>query len=180
MVCGNWTSRIISKGSDPHGLGRWSYAILRGKGATKVAVITAYNVSQRCQGNQGERTAYKQQYRLLSQIIHNSNLPIAPSPHRQFILDLQAWLEHLIRIDHDIILALDANETYNPDIPTRPHLLTCDSSKLALNKTHDGKLATLIASCGLQDPLAVQHPERPFPASYFHGSNRIDYIFLTP
>jgi hypothetical protein len=50
IVCNNWTSRIFSKGSDPHGLGRWSYVILRGKGTTKVALITAYNVSQRYQG----------------------------------------------------------------------------------------------------------------------------------
>jgi hypothetical protein len=28
IVCNNWTSRIISKGLDPHGLGRWSYVIL--------------------------------------------------------------------------------------------------------------------------------------------------------
>jgi len=37
------------------------------------------------------------------------------NPHRQFILDLQAWLQNLIQEGHEIILALDANESYNPD-----------------------------------------------------------------
>jgi hypothetical protein len=49
-----------------------------------------------------------------------------------------------------------------------------------MSKTHDGKLATLVASCGLKDPLALQHQDRPFPASYFRGKNRIDFIFVTP
>jgi hypothetical protein len=25
IVCGNWTSRIVDRGEDPLGLGRWSY-----------------------------------------------------------------------------------------------------------------------------------------------------------
>jgi hypothetical protein len=145
-----------------------------------VAIITAYNVSQRYEGNTGECTAHKQQCRLLSQIIRDQNVPIAPHPHRQFILDLQAWLEHLISTDHEIILALDANEPYNPDTNGRQHPLSYEVGKLVYDKNHDGKLATLIATCGLKDPLADQHPERPFPASYFRGKNRIDYILVTP
>ncbi len=123
MICDNWTSRVLGRGEDPHGLGRWSYMILRGKGTTKVAVITAYNVSQKYHLEHGERTAYKQQYRLLSAAIRNNNLPIAPNPRRQFIMDLQAWIEHLIHTEHDIILSMDANEPYNPDIPGTVHSL---------------------------------------------------------
>ncbi len=82
-----------------------------------MAIITAYNVSQKYHLAHGERTAYKQQHRILSESIREQNLPIAPHPRRQFILDLQAWTEHLIQTDHEIILALDANEAYNPDAP---------------------------------------------------------------
>jgi hypothetical protein len=180
IVCDNWTSRVIGKGEDPHGLGRWSYVVLRGKGTTKVVIITAYNVGQRSHLEGGERTAYKQQIRLLSQTIRANNLPIAPNPRRQFIMDLQAWIEHLIQTDHEIILSLDANEPYNPDAPGTVTSLQYQQDKLTISKTHDGKLSTLIASCGLKDPLACHHPERPFPASYFRGKNRIDYILITP
>jgi hypothetical protein len=169
IICDNWTSRVLGRGDDPHGLGRWSYIILRGKGTTKVAIVTAYNVRQRYHLEHGERTAYKQQYRLLSAAIRESNLPIAPNPRRQFILDLQSWLENLINTEHDIILSMDAKDTYNPEVPGTPQPLIYTPDKLTMSKAHDGKLATLVASCGLKDPLASQHPERPFPASYFRG-----------
>jgi hypothetical protein len=37
----------------------------------------------------------------------------------------------------------------------------------------------LVGTCNLIDPLARQHPSRPFPASNFRGSNRINYIFVS-
>jgi hypothetical protein len=33
-ICNNWTSRVLEKGSDPYGLGRWSYFVLQGKGVS--------------------------------------------------------------------------------------------------------------------------------------------------
>lgn len=36
MVCGNRTSRVIEKRTDPFGLGRWTYITLRGKGTSKI------------------------------------------------------------------------------------------------------------------------------------------------
>jgi hypothetical protein len=45
MVCNNWVSRVLQKGEDPMGLGRWSYITLRGKGAKQITVITAYNAN---------------------------------------------------------------------------------------------------------------------------------------
>jgi hypothetical protein len=108
IVCNNWTSRVIGHGEDPYGLGRWSYVILRGRGTTQIVFITAYNVSQKYEMDRGERTAYKQQHRILSRTIREQNLPVAPHPKRQFILDLQSWIEHLIQTNPDIILAMDA------------------------------------------------------------------------
>ncbi len=104
---------MLSRGDDQHGLGRMSYAILRGRGTTKITTIIAYNVSQKYQPKRGEWAAYKQQFRLLSHKIHQDNLPIAPHPRRQFKMDLQAWIEHLIQTNHEIILSMDANEPYN-------------------------------------------------------------------
>jgi hypothetical protein len=108
---------MIGKGEDPHGSGRWSNIILQGRGTKKVAIITAYNVSQKYHLEGGERTAYKQQFWILSATIREQNLSVAPHPTHQFMLDLQAWIEHLIQHDHEIILAMDANEPYNLDMP---------------------------------------------------------------
>jgi hypothetical protein len=100
IVCNNWVSRIIQKGEDPIGLGHWTYITLRGKGSKKVTVITAYNASP----SQGDTTFFQQQHRLLSQLHRQHNQQAAPHPRRQFILDLQAWIEELQSQDHDIIL----------------------------------------------------------------------------
>ncbi len=100
-------------------------------------------------------------------------------PRRQFILDLQSWLEEKIAQDHDIILTRDCNDTYNPDQPGTIHHLPYTHGIALLHKTHDGKLSTLLASCGLVDPLAGHHSTCPFPASHIRGSERIVYTFTT-
>ena len=33
VICDNWTSRVIDRGEDPLGLGRWTFVTLRGKGS---------------------------------------------------------------------------------------------------------------------------------------------------
>ncbi len=44
IVTNNWTSRIIERGSDPYGLGRWTYITLRGKNGLKILLVRAYRV----------------------------------------------------------------------------------------------------------------------------------------
>jgi hypothetical protein len=44
-ICDNWVSRLLFKGEDAYGLGRWSYVTLHGKGSIKITVITAYNAT---------------------------------------------------------------------------------------------------------------------------------------
>jgi len=61
VILDNWTSRVIDKGEDPLGLGRWSYVTLRGKGDRKLTVVTAYNATI----SQGDATNFKQQSRVL-------------------------------------------------------------------------------------------------------------------
>ncbi len=71
-------------------------------------------------------------------------------PHRQFILDLQAWVEHDL---HEIILTIDVNETYEPESTGPFSPLQYKPGIPTACKTHNGKLSTLITTCGLQDPL---------------------------
>ncbi len=176
ITCDNWVSRLVDRGADPMGLGRWSFVTLRGKGVAKITIITAYNPSP----TQGDTTNFQQQQRLLSQLHRHHNQNVAPHPHRQLILDLQSWIEHLIKEGHEIILTIDANETYNPDICGNHHPLQYSSGIPTLARSHDGKFSTLVTTCGLKDPLALQHSSRPFPASHIRGSQRIDFILVTP
>jgi len=176
VICDNWTSRVIDRGEDPLGLGRWTFVTLRGKGSKKLTVVTAYNSTS----STGDKTYFQQQNRVLSQIIRNQAHHILSQPRRQFILDLQGWLQTKIDDGHELIVSMDANDTYNPDTPGVAHPVTYHPDRPTLSPTHNGKLGTLITSCGLRDPLALQHESRPFPASHIRGSQRIDFILVTP
>jgi hypothetical protein len=112
IICDNWTSRVLDKGEDPVGLGQWTYITLQGKGTKKVTVVTAYNASY----TTGGTTNFCQQQRVLTNLhIHHKQVTEA-NPRKQFILDLQSWLEHQLTQNHEIILAMEANMTYDPDI----------------------------------------------------------------
>jgi hypothetical protein len=115
-------------------------------------VIIANNVGN----SPRDTTADQQQHHILLAIICQNSLQISLHPHdslfRPAIMD-----EHLLQEGHEIILAMDANEMYNPDIPTPAHHLNYLPSNLTFDKHHDGKLSTLVASCALIDPLALQH-----------------------
>jgi len=102
-----------------------------------------------------------------------------PNPHMQFILDLQAWLEPILNDGHDIILSIDANETYSPDVRFPSHSLPPLVSTPIVDRHHDGKLTTLIATCNLHDPLALHHLDRPFLASHQRGTQCIDFILVS-
>jgi hypothetical protein len=110
-VCDNWISRVVTKGEDPFGLGRQSYITFRGKKTTKITIITAYNATM----SPGDCTYYHQQLRVLSRLHREQNIATPPNPRRQFILDLQSWLESSEQEGYQFILAMDANVAYDPD-----------------------------------------------------------------
>jgi hypothetical protein len=176
VICENWTSRVIDRGKDPLGLGRWSYVTLRGKGTTKETVVTAYNATT----SSGDTSNFQQQQRVLSRLHREHDQRVAAQPRRQFILDFQGWLESRIDDGHELIVGMDINDTYNPDTPGTRHPLQYNPDLPTVTSSHNRKLSTLIASCGLKDPLAMQHESRPFPASHIRGSKRIDFLLVTP
>jgi hypothetical protein len=160
---------------DPYGLGQWSYMTLQGKGGMKIVIVTAYRV---CDDKQaGPKSAYHQQYRQISQSWRSENRHDRPDPHRQCILDLQAWVEHITREGALIILSLDANEEIS-DQPGQYIPLPYDPKKFQVHSQHNGSLATLAATCGLVDPLALQHKQRPIPSTCNRGQRRLDYILI--
>jgi hypothetical protein len=104
-IVDKWTSRVISKGQDPYGLGRWSYVTLQGKQSSKVTIITAYRVSQKTPSSSGPKSAYMQQYRAIqAEFLWHNKVGAIPDPNRQLILDLQAWICHLKNDGHCFIL----------------------------------------------------------------------------
>jgi len=58
-------------------------------------------------------------------------------------------VEHLIDSRHDIILSMGAIASYDPDSSATAHPLVFHPGIPILDKQHDGKLSTLIASCRL-------------------------------
>jgi hypothetical protein len=66
MVTGHLTSRVIKKGTDPYGLGQWSYITLSGKDGDTITCITAYRVCTQSVLSAGPRTSTAQQFRTLS------------------------------------------------------------------------------------------------------------------
>jgi hypothetical protein len=137
-VCENEVSRVVGRGEDPYGLGRWSYITLWGQRDVKITIVTAY---QACL-SMGDGTYYQQQLRLLSRLHREQNIQTLPDPRRQLILDLQAWLETLQSDNHQFILSLDANKPFDPDKSVPPHPLTYSAPNLTVHSTHSGRLAT--------------------------------------
>jgi hypothetical protein len=61
-VSGNLTSRVVNKGTDPFGLGRWSFINHQGKESKLLTIITAYRVCKTTPSSVGEKRAFKQQF----------------------------------------------------------------------------------------------------------------------
>ena len=177
-ITGNWTSRVIERGVDPFHLGRWSYIVLRGKNGIKILLVTAYRVCTQTVASIGPNTSTAQQFRGLSERFRHADLTHDPKPRHQFIVDLQAWLETKIASDYSIVLSIDANESLQPTVGTYTPLNFTLEKPIPI-KGHDGTLATLLHTCGLRDPLTIQHTEHPPPPTYNRGKDRIDYIFVS-
>jgi hypothetical protein len=175
IIVDRWTSRVLSSGMDPFGLGRWSYVTLRGKSDTSICIITAYRV---CNDRYtGPKTAYQQQKRQLSFIFTDQNKQVHIDPYKQFILDLQSWISSLQAQGTQIILCLDNNEEL---LPNKGQLIPLQqSSKPVVHPKHDGTLETLVRSTGLTDVLRHHHPSPTYPPTYNRGKKRIDLILVS-
>lgn len=177
-ITGNWTSRVIERGVDPYNLGRWTYFTLRGQNGIKILMVTAYRVCTQTVSSVGPNISTAQQYRNLSQQFRQADLTHDPKPQHQFIADLQAWLESKIASGYSIILSIDANEGLQDKTGNyTPLHFTLDQP--IPTKGHDGSLSTLLHTCGLIDPLTIQHTEHSPPPTYNRGKDRIDYTFVS-
>ena len=159
-VTNKLTGRITNQGSDPSGLGRWTYFKLGGKAIGKdknnkpihreVYVITAYCVAQSDSSTPGHDTAFMQQKRMLH-LKGDSN----PKPRKQWAEDLSKQIGAWKKQGAEIMLCMDANAD----------LLDTMLQKLLTNND-------LVDLVGTQ--LGTDLPE-----TYARGTKTIDHIFGT-
>ena len=144
--------RVTEVASDPSGLGRWSGFKLQGRSGTCITILTAYQVPQGSIALLGPTMAYSQQWSLLQR----SGLT-DPDPRQSFITDIIAYAEQELTLNHELLIALDANES--------------------LHNTKSGIRRFL--QLGLVDVHLERFGVQQEPATYNRGTKRIDYIFAT-
>ena len=170
----HWTCRILERGEDPWGLGRWSYILLSGKKTRKVLQVNGYRVCKATVASSGETTAYKQQYNILREKMSG-----IIDPRKQGVLDMQVWLAYYIAKGVEVIFYLDGNEELKNVRGKWCELPPYESGQHVTSTEHDGSLATLVTTLGLLDVIKEQHKE-DIPATYARGRKRLDYVFVTP
>ena len=100
ITLGRETSRLLASGSDPTGLGRWSWQLLRGKNGRKIRIYSAYCPVL----NTGSESVYTQHLTYFdAQQLHD------PSPRRLFIQQLQEDITNAQTAGDLIVLGIDAN-----------------------------------------------------------------------
>jgi hypothetical protein len=109
-IMNKMAGQITKQGSDPSGLGRWTYSCLEGKPLgdgskstprhRKINIISAYLVSQNDSSSTGHDTAFMQQKCLLT-LKGESN----PKPRKQGFLDLTKQIQSMQDKDTDVLLA---------------------------------------------------------------------------
>jgi hypothetical protein len=154
-ITNNLCGRFQSSGSDPHGLGRWSFIRLYGQGGTSLVVVTAYRVCNASIGSSGLSTAFHQQWHLL-----RTAGDLNPNPRKQFITDLIIEIQKWKAEGAEVLLGGDFNDE--------------------LGSTQDGRLSNLVTTCGLVDLHAVKHGTTNVPNTYSRGKYQVDYLLCTP
>jgi hypothetical protein len=153
VVTDKWTGRIESSGSDPQGLGRWSYVRLNGKNGRRVTIVTVYQVCKQTVERAGPKTAFMQQWHLLRRAGTKD-----PNPRQSFCKDLDAFLTPLQAAGDELLVMGDLNE----------HLGHNTSGMNAV-----------AAKFGLVDSTSYHHGIEGELATYSRSNNRLDYILCT-
>jgi hypothetical protein len=104
-----WSSRVLTKESDPSGMGCWSYQTLAGRKNSKIMIITGY----RCVQNSSGDTSIWNQEKIF---MRDRQSRQSPHPRKQFIKDLITFINDKRSVNHDIMLNLDANENLGKEM----------------------------------------------------------------
>jgi len=150
---GCYAARVITTGTDPTGMGRWTYHELIGQRNNWYMIITAYRVGPQ-QLTIGTQMAYTQQYNIL--LTQND---LHPDPRERFVVDIIAFVRRW-QTTHGILLCLDANDN--------------------IVESRDKGIERIIDETALIDLHQYRHPNLTPPATYNRGRLTIDYCLGTP
>jgi hypothetical protein len=152
IVANEWTGRLATVGSDPRGLGRWSFIRVKGKNNSRVLIVTIYQVCKTSINAAGDSTAFSQQWHLLK-----ADGDENPNPRSAFSSDLSLFLAAYP--NDAIILAGDINSWLR-------------------NPADDLNFSNLVTRYNLKDALIRKHgPDSEIPTR--KSGCRIDYIFVS-
>jgi hypothetical protein len=156
---GQLSSRHLETGSDPSGMGRYSYQTFNGANGTKLMFITAYRTCFQTIEGAGETTSYYHQWHNLLRQGHEQ-----PNPRKNVLEDLKEKILSSIGHGFDICISIDANEELD---------------------SHNRQFSNWIEQCGLisvhENFYDVEfYDNNAIPSTYDRGENKIDYILCTP
>ncbi len=158
-VINNLAGRITTQGSDPSGLGRWTYMCLEGKTIDtetsnntehrQIYTITGYCPPQQDSSTPGDDTAFMQQKRLLTmQGVAN------PLSRMQWFEDLTKHITEWQSTEADVLLCMDANADLQ-----EPHL------------------RKILTDTGMVD-LVANKLGSELPETYVNGKRTDDHLHL--
>jgi hypothetical protein len=159
ITSGQLASRHLETGSDPTGMGRYSFQTFNGANGTKLIFITGYRVCFNVIERAGETTSFFHQWHNLLQDGHES-----PNPRRQILLDLKELVLTRIGQGYDVCISMDANE----ELDSRNHQLMEWIDQCGLISIHKNFFD------------AEYYDTNPIPSTFDRGPNKIDYVLCTP
>jgi len=141
--------RIKKKGTDPTGLGRWSWIEFMGKDQYKTRIYTAYRPGNKPSSQSKLTTVYDQHKRYM----RDRNIKL--SPKELFDEHLTTELEQIIESGVNLVLAIDANDNII-----------------------SGSFTRKMQSIGLQNVFDnPEFP--PVPPTHYNGSSPISTLYST-
>lgn len=149
FIDGLWSGQLGKRGEDHNNMGRWNYLIIEGRKDVSLLVIRGYRNGNTWARNTGPTTAVAQQDILL----RKEGINICTD--KAFLQDLNDSLDTMDKAHREILISLDANETFTDSsgikqFATRRDLYNIASSlfpdapqtKPSTNRTIDFMLCT--------------------------------------
>ena len=150
-IVGKYSTRVIKQGTDPTGLGRWSWMRMTSKAVKGITIISAYRPCPTSKASGGETTSWMQQFEFFRRTMEN------PNPRQIMLDDIAVFVKEEKKLGNQVILIIDANESLR--------------QRKQLNEFVD--------EVGMADCHALLQPDLDDPIACVTGTRKIDCVFVT-